>query len=138
MSPRFFQKVDVVTVLVGGLLAAVFYFWQGPAPAVSALLGTALGMLNFVAQRYITARMVHAAATGSRGGLPTPLLFLLKYVGVGVALFVLLGVDRVDVIGFTAGFFSYLVAIVAMGGFSAVLPPSDPTAASTAHDSQMD
>lgn len=138
MSPRFFQKIDALTILVGVLLSGVFYFWKGQAPAVSALLGCALGMLNFVAQRFITAKMVRAAATGERSGLPTPLLFLLKYVGVGVALFVLLGVDRIDVIGFTAGFFSYLVAIVAVGGFGATLPATDPSAASSASDSQMD
>lgn len=138
MSPRFFQKIDALTILVGVLMSAVFYFWKGQAPAVSVLLGAALGMLNFVAQRYITAQMVRAAATGERAVLPTPLLFLLKYAGVGLALFVLLGVERVDVIGFTAGFFSYLVAIVAMGGFGAALPPSDPSAASPAPDSQMD
>lgn len=138
MSPHFFQKIDVLTIGIGVLMSAIFFFWKGQAPAVSALLGCALGMLNFVAQRVITAKMVRAAATGERTGLPTPLLFLLKYLGVGVALFVLLGVERIDVIGFTAGFFSYLVAIAAMGGFGATLSTADPNAASTASDSQMD
>src|SRR5690625_7385252 len=96
MSPRFFQKVDALTILVGVLMSGVLYFWRGQAPAVSALLGCALGMLNFVAQRYITAKMVRAAATGERSGVPTPLLVLLKFDGVGVGLFVLVCVGVSD------------------------------------------
>lgn len=124
MSPTYFQKVDRITILVGILMSAVMYFWKGGGPAVSAALGCAVGMLNFLAQRYATAALIRRTVAGDTGGLPPAVLFLLKYVGLAIALVLILGVKRVDLIGFTAGFFSYIVAVIAVGT-TTVVPPAE-------------
>ncbi len=138
MSARYFQKIDVLTLLFGASLAVIFFFWRGQGAAASALFGAAVGLLNFIAQRLITAKMIRQAATGERSGVPAPVWFLLKYVGVALALFVILRVDRVDVIAFTAGFFAYIIAIVAATGFNQKLPASGMDAQVAAPDSQVD
>lgn len=119
-------------------MAVVFFFWRGQGPAISVLLGCSLGLLNFLAQRYATAKLVRSAATGETSGLSPVVLFLMKYVGLGVALFVILRVERIDVIGFTAGFFSYIVAIVAVGGSTGAPPVDASTERPIASDSRAD
>lgn len=119
-------------------MSAIFYFWKGQGPAVSALLGCSLGMLNFVAQRYVTARLIRRSLQSDAGGPPVWLLFIGKYVGLGVAIFVIFGIKRIDVIGFTAGFFSYIVAVVAVGGSGNPTGSTDQESLDTASDSRVD
>lgn len=138
MGAQYFQKVDRLTILVGLLMSAVFYFWKGSGPAVSALIGCSLGMLNFVAQRYVTARLIQRTVRAEQGGPPVWLLFIGKYIGLGVALVLIFGIRRIDVIGFTAGFFSYIVAVVAVGGLPSSAAPAEPVSEDTASDSRVD
>lgn len=119
-------------------MSLALYFWKGQGPAVSALLGCSLGMLNFVAQRYVTARMIRRTVQPEAGGPPVWLLFIGKYVILGVAIFIIFGMKRMDVIGFTAGFFSYIVAVVAVGGFGNPTGAVDTESVDTASDSRVD
>lgn len=95
-------------------------------------------MLNFVAQRYVTARMIRRTVQPEAGGPPVWLLFIGKYVILGVAIFIIFGMKRMDVIGFTAGFFSYIVAVVAVGGFGNPTGAVDTESVDTASDSRVD
>ena len=119
-------------------MSAIMFFWKGTGPAVSAALGCAVGMLNFLAQRYATAALIRRTVKGETGGMPPAALFLLKYVGLAIALVLILGVDRVDLIGFTAGFFSYIVAVIAVGTSAGVPTMEAPSDAVTAPDIEAD
>lgn len=136
MNPQIFKRIQWMTIAVGLVFAIGFGFWKGGASAASVVIGCALGLVNFEALRMLVQRLVRGAVAENAATVgASALLFGLKLIALAVVLFVLMRIERLDVLGIAAGFLSFLVAMV----LASVMPASAAdTKPSNAPDSKVD
>ena len=107
-SDSLLRRLRILTIVVGIAGAVVVLLWQGARPAAGFLIGGVLSMLNLEG----ISRLTYAIGGASKPGAAAAALIALRYVLIGVALYVIvkfLGFAPVVVL---AGFLSAFGAVL--------------------------
>ena len=113
MNPHLIKRIEWTTIGLGLVLALFFALTRGSQVAMSSVIGCALGLLNFELLRVLVQRMIRGALAQSTSSVGrSSVLFGIKLVALAGVLFLLMRIERLDVMGLAAGFLSFLVAIV--------------------------
>ncbi len=114
MDSAFMKRIVIASGLLGLLVASAFLATSGVAAALSALAGIAIGVLNFAAIRYVVSNVVRPEATESGSGA-VAVLYVVKFMAIAGAVYLLVAVVGIDAMAFAAGFGAVIIAMTVVG-----------------------
>ena len=86
MQHSAYDRVDFIAIVIGAIVAGVFFLTSGVMSGASALAGCMLGVLNFAALRFILSRLL-SRMDDTKNAASMSALFLVKLIGLVAVLY---------------------------------------------------
>ncbi len=129
MNSRFLKRVDLTGLVLTVLVSAVWGVTVGWLSAASVAIGGTVALLNMIVIRHVLGGLIGPMASGDG---PSPVLagmFMLKFAAMGIVIFLLVAVVRVDVMALAIGMSVVPASIfIEFLRWNLSAPPSEPHA----------
>lgn len=120
MTNTLFHRIDIGAAVIGVLTIIAWGALSGVPAAASASVGVGLGLLNFVMLRWLMARAFDATRSEMRPAGAG--LLGVKFLVLGLLLYVLIVVVRIDALPFVTGLSASVTAMVLLPLWAATTP----------------
>jgi hypothetical protein len=114
------DRMTYVVIALGVVAVGAVYGLMGAEAALSTAIGVAVGLLNWLMQKFIVGRMLSG---GQKSQLGAAALLFLKLGLLMGGLFVLLRSGLVQLIPFTVGISTLVVGVIAGGLIQSLMAP---------------